>query len=107
MLRNSHFLFLWCINIATTLAIVLLTITLLVSVFEQTDFSLLTTGTMVARTFPPFILAPIAGVLVDRFPHKIYSSVWGRDSGNVTQCCLYVCGYLHFLRDYVVTEWVT
>lgn len=70
MLRNNHFLFLWFVNISTTLALELFTVTILVSVFEQTESTLLAAGTMVARTLPPFLLGPIAGVLVDRFPRK-------------------------------------
>ncbi len=70
MLGNKHFCFLWFVNIAATLAIELFTVTILVSVFEQTESTLLAAGTMVARTLPPFLLGPLAGVLVDRFPRK-------------------------------------
>jgi len=70
MLRNRHFLFLWFVNIATTLAIELFTITILVTVYEQTESTLLAVGTMVARTMPGFLLGPVAGVLTDRFPRK-------------------------------------
>ena len=70
MLRNRHFLFLWFVNIATTLAIELFTITVLVAIFKQTESTLQAAGTMVARTLPAFVLGPIAGVLVDRFPRK-------------------------------------
>jgi len=70
MLRNRHFLFLWFVNIATTLAIELFTVTILVTIFEQTESTLQAAGTMVARTMPAFLLGPIAGVLVDRFPRK-------------------------------------
>ena len=70
MLRNRHFLFLWFINIATTLAIELFTITILVTIYEQTGSTLQAAGTMVARTLPSFLLGPVAGVLVDRFSRK-------------------------------------
>ena len=70
MLGNRYFLFLWFVNIATTLAIELFTITILVTIFEQTESTLLAAGTMVARTMPAFLLGPVAGVLVDRFPRK-------------------------------------
>ena len=70
MLRNRHFLFLWFVNIATTLAIELFTVTILVTIYEQTASTLLAAGTMVARTMPAFLLGPVAGVLVDRFPRK-------------------------------------
>ena len=70
MLRNRHFLFLWLVNIATTLAIELFTVTILVTIYAQTESTLLAAGTMVARSLPPFLLGPIAGVLVDRFSRK-------------------------------------
>jgi MFS family permease len=70
MLRNRNFLFLWIVNIATTLAMELFSVTILVTVFEQTDSTLQAAGTMVARTLASFLLGPIAGVMVDRFPRK-------------------------------------
>jgi len=69
-MKNKHYLYLWLVNVSTTLAIELFTVTILVSVFEQTSSTLQAAGTMVARTLPPFLLGPIAGVLVDRFPRK-------------------------------------
>ena len=62
MIRNRHFLFLWFVNIVTTLAIELFTITILVTIFEQTASTLQAAGTMVARTLPAFLLGPVAGV---------------------------------------------
>ncbi len=70
MLRNKNFIFLWFINASTTLAVELFNITILVTIYEQTESTLLAAGTMVARTLPAFLLGPIAGVLVDRFPRK-------------------------------------
>ena len=70
MLSNRHFLFLWFVNIVTTLAIELFTVTILVTIYEQTASTLLAAVTMVARTMPAFLLGPVAGVLVDRFPRK-------------------------------------
>lgn len=70
MLRNRNFLFLWLVNVATTFGFELFTVTILVIVFQQTESTLLTAGTMVARTLPAFLLGPLAGVLVDRFSRK-------------------------------------
>ena len=70
MLRNRHFLLLWFVNIITTLAVELFTITVLVTIFEQTDSTLQAAGTMAARMLPAFLLGPVAGVLVDRFRRK-------------------------------------
>ena len=69
-MKNKNYLYLWLVNVTTTLAIELFTVTILVSVFVQTSSTLQAAGTMVARTLPPFLLGPIAGVLVDRFPRK-------------------------------------
>ncbi len=70
MLRNRQFLYLWLVNIAATMALEVFSVTILVTVFEQTESTLQTAGTMVSRTLVAFLLSPIAGVLVDRFPRK-------------------------------------
>jgi MFS family permease len=70
MLRNRSFLLLWLVNICTVLAIEIFSITILVTVFEQTESTLQAAGTMVARALVAFVLGPVAGVLVDRFPRK-------------------------------------
>jgi MFS family permease len=70
LLRNRNFLNLWLVNIAATMAIELFSVTILVTVFEQTGSTLQTAGTMVSRTLVAFLLGPLAGVLVDRFPRK-------------------------------------
>ncbi len=70
MLRNRYYLFLWFVNIATTLAIELFTVTILVSIYERTESTLLAAGTMVVRALPTLLLGPVAGVLVDRFSRK-------------------------------------
>lgn len=70
MIRNRHFLLLWLVNIATALALELFFVTILVAVFEQTNSTLQAAGAMVARMLPPFLLGPVAGVLVDRFSRK-------------------------------------
>jgi len=70
MYNNRNFLLLWFVNVATTLAIELFTITVLVTVFDQTGSTLQAAGTMVARMLPAFLLGPIAGVLVDRLSRK-------------------------------------
>ncbi len=44
MLLNRHFLFLWFVNIATTLAIELFTVTILVTIYAQTESTLLVAG---------------------------------------------------------------
>jgi MFS family permease len=70
MLRNRQFLYLWLVNIAATMALEVFSVTILVTVFKQTESTLQTAGTMVSRTLVAFLLGPIAGVLVDRYPRK-------------------------------------
>lgn len=70
MLRNRNFLLLWLVTITTTLAIELFAVTVLVTIFEQTESTLQAAGTMVARTLPALLLGPVAGVWVDRFPRR-------------------------------------
>ena len=70
MVRKRPFLLLWIVNITTTLALELFFVTILVAVFEETSSTVQAAGTMVARMLPSFVLGPIAGVLVDRYPRK-------------------------------------
>jgi MFS family permease len=70
MLRNRSFLLLWLVNICTVLAIEIFSVTILVTIFEQTESTLQAAGTMVARTLAAIVLGPVAGVLVDHFPRK-------------------------------------
>jgi MFS family permease len=69
-MRNRHYWLLWLVSVATTLAIELFTITILVTIFNETGSTLQAAGTMVARTLPAVLLGPVAGVLVDRFSRK-------------------------------------
>lgn len=70
MLRNRNFVLLWLVTVTTTLAFELFAVTVLVTIFQQTESTLQAAGTMVARTLPALLLGPVAGVLVDRFPRK-------------------------------------
>jgi MFS family permease len=70
MLRNRNFLLLWLVTITTTLAVELFAVTVLVTIFAQTESTLQAAGTMVARTLPALLLGPVAGVWVDRFPRR-------------------------------------
>ncbi len=70
MFQNKNFIFLWFVNVFTTLAVELFNITILVTIYEQTESTVLTAGTMVARTLPSFLISPVAGVIVDRFLRK-------------------------------------
>ncbi len=69
-MSKKHFSHLWFVSAATTLAVELFAVIILVSVFKQTSSTLAAAGVMVARALPPFLLGPVAGVLIDRFPRK-------------------------------------
>ncbi|MGB1253344.1 MAG: MFS transporter [Candidatus Promineifilaceae bacterium] len=70
MIKNRNFILLWLVSIFTTLGIELFTITILVTVFEQTGSTLQAAVASAARFLPAFVLGPVAGVLVDRFRRK-------------------------------------
>lgn len=70
MLLNRRFVVLWVVNVASTLAMEVFSVTILVTVYQQTSSTLQAAGTMVARTAAALLLGPVAGVLVDRLARK-------------------------------------
>ncbi len=78
MLSNRNFILLWLMVAFSTLAVELFYVGVLVTIFQQTDSTLLAALTMAARTLPAFVLGPLAGVLVDRFPRKHF--IMGMDA---------------------------
>ena len=68
--QNRNFSLLWLAQVVTTLADVLYDVGVMVVIFAQTGSALQTAGVMVARTLPPFLLGPFAGVLVDRYSRQ-------------------------------------
>lgn len=70
LLRNRNFALLWMAQIVSKLGDVLYNVGVLVTVFERTGSALQTAGVMIASSLPAFLLGPIAGVLVDRYPRK-------------------------------------
>lgn len=70
MLQNRNFVVLWLTQIVATLGDELYSIGVMVVIFEQTGSSLQTAGVLIARTLPTFLLGPVAGVWVDRYPRK-------------------------------------
>lgn len=67
-LRHRPFLVLWFSLVVSGVAQILLTVGVLVAVFEATGSALITAGVMVANTLPHFLFGPFAGAIVDRFP---------------------------------------
>jgi MFS family permease len=70
LLRNRNFGLLWAAQILSTLGSELYNIGVMVTIFEQTGSALQTVGVLVARMAPALILAPVAGVLVDRYRRR-------------------------------------
>lgn len=70
VLRHRSFFILWLSLVASGVAQILLTVGVLVTVFEATGSALITAGVMVANTLPHFLFGPFAGALVDRFPRQ-------------------------------------
>lgn len=70
MLKDRQFFLLWLISTATSLAVELFNVSVLVAIFEQTGSIFQTAVAVVARALPAFLLGPMAGVFVDRFSRK-------------------------------------
>jgi len=67
--RRSFGLF-WLAQFMSITGDVFLEVGVMVTIFEQTGSALQTAGVMLAKTIPPFILGPFAGVLADRCPRQ-------------------------------------
>ncbi len=70
LLRKGYFVFLWLAQIASTLAVQLYKIGVMVVIFAQTGSTLQAAGVLVATSLPHVVLGPVAGALVDRYPRK-------------------------------------
>ncbi len=70
LLRNRNFVLLWLAQIVSGMGDVLYNVGVMVTIFERTGSALQTGGVLVATTLPPFLLGPVAGVLVDRYPRR-------------------------------------
>ena len=75
LLFNLSFWRLCLVNLSSTLALELFTITVIVIVFTQTGSALQATVVMVMRTLPVILFGPFAGVMVDRFTRKYILSI--------------------------------
>ena len=70
LLRRGSFLYLWLGQIASTLAVQLYKIGVMVVIFAQTGSTLQAAGVLVATSLPYVIFGSVAGALVDRYPRK-------------------------------------
>ncbi|MCC6457752.1 MAG: MFS transporter [Caldilineaceae bacterium] len=71
LLRKGSFVYLWLAQIASTLAVQLYKIGVMVVIFDQTGSTLQAGGVLVANSLPHILLGPVAGALVDRYPRKL------------------------------------
>lgn len=70
LLRQGPFIFLWLAQIASTLAVQLYKIGVIVVIFNQTGSTLQAAGVLVATSLPYVVIGQFAGALVDRYPRK-------------------------------------
>jgi MFS family permease len=70
LLRKGYFVFLWLAQIASTSAVKLYKIGVMVVIFDQTGSTLQAAGVLLATSLPYVVMGQVAGVLVDRYPRK-------------------------------------
>ncbi len=70
LLRKSSFVYLWLAQISSTLAVQLYSVGVIVVIFDRTGSTLQAAGVMIVHSLPHILFAPMAGVLVDRYPRK-------------------------------------
>ena len=70
LLSKRSFVFLWLAQIASTLAVQLYKIGVMVIIFDQTGSTLQAAGVLVATSLPYIVMGQVAGALVDRYPRK-------------------------------------
>lgn len=71
LLRGRSFVLVWLAQIASTLAVQLYKIGVMVVIFDQTGSALQAAGVLVATSLPYVVLGQVAGALVDRYPRKL------------------------------------
>ncbi len=71
LLRKGSFVFLWLAQIASTFAVQLYKIGVVVVIFDQTGSTLQAAGVLVATSLPYVLVGQLAGALVDRYPRKM------------------------------------
>ena len=99
LLKNRNFSLLWLAQVISTLGSVFYDVAVMVTVFQQTGSALQTVGVMIAKTLPPFLLGPFAGVLVDRYSRK-----WVLIMMNFARAVL-VGMLLLFVQSHTVNIW--
>lgn len=68
---HGDFVRLWLGQLVSGVATILFDVGVMVTIFEETGSALQTAVVTVAATLPPFLLGPMAGALVDRYPRRM------------------------------------
>jgi MFS family permease len=71
LIRNRRYFPLWLAQLISNLGDTLHYIALVVWVYQRTGSSLAVAGTVFFEVIPVILLAPVAGVLIDRLPRKV------------------------------------
>jgi MFS family permease len=71
LMRNRRYVPLWLSQLFSNLGDTLHYIALVVWVYQRTGSSLVVAGTVFFEVVPVILLAPVAGVLIDRLPRKV------------------------------------
>lgn len=70
LFQKRDFTLLWVSQILSGLGDVLYTVGVMVTIFNSTGSAVQTAGVTIAMSLPPFLLGPVAGALVDRYPRQ-------------------------------------
>ena len=69
-LRERNYLLFWLAQFISSIGDVFYSVGVMVTIFQLTGSTLQTAGAMIATTLPLFLLGPIAGPVVDRYPRQ-------------------------------------
>jgi MFS family permease len=100
LLLNKNFVRLWLGQLISGVATILFDVGVMVTIFEETGSALQTAVVTVAATLPHFLLGPLAGAIVDRYPRRTVLMVM--DMGRA----LLVASLLLILQTTAPNVWV-
>ena len=100
LLLNKNFVRLWLGQLISGVATILFDVGVMVTIFEETGSALQTAMVTVAATLPHFLLGPLAGAIVDRYPRRTVLMVM--DMGRA----LLVASLLLILQTTAPNVWV-
>ena len=100
LLLNRNFVRLWLGQLISGVATILFDVGVMVTIFEETGSALQTAVVTVAATLPHFLLGPLAGAIVDRYPRR--SVLMAMDIGRA----VLVASLLLILQTAAPNVWV-